>query len=371
MNLMIEQLKMDKNKIPSPSRDQLMEMTMEAVKSASFDRKKAFKSLFLTNKLDGSEDGLMSDRISKLVGPQIVKFRNELMRKKGPQNLKELLKTITEPKGIKRKGIRPNIEGSELLDCDGQELDPMELLNELSAEENDDANVQNAHEVKETKETKFTSDNLVTLGDVCDNAEINEDGKFLDNFAELLSNSKSTSRKLLPLLSQLRHLNDNSRRDFKTRFTQYLSSHEQNDHSIDEPAEVEESEQMIGLDDIGTSEGVGTSEDVVTSEDIGTSEDIATVENIGTGAVRNDGKQVPKPRIGEYWKIRNGRHSLNVYVVAENPITVKYFDLSNKGNFLTLGERIFSVHQDDWDKKVSPPKVISSGKYRKFYSFDE
>ena len=38
------------------------------------------------------------------------------------------------PKGIKRK----NFEGSELLDCEGQELDPIELQHEVEGEHRDE-----------------------------------------------------------------------------------------------------------------------------------------------------------------------------------------------------------------------------------------
>ena len=53
------------------------------------------------------------------------------MKEKSPANLNDLVKTITPPKGIKR---RNNIEGSELFDCDGEELEALE-----DEVENDDA----------------------------------------------------------------------------------------------------------------------------------------------------------------------------------------------------------------------------------------
>lgn len=130
MNLMIEQLEKDPNKIPSPSRDEMMEMMMEAVRTMNIDGNSAFKSLFLTNALDGSEDYLVSERIFGLIGDQIIKFRKELMEKEYPGTFNELLKSITPPKGIHRKG-RPNTEGSELLDCSGDELHPREYEDEF------------------------------------------------------------------------------------------------------------------------------------------------------------------------------------------------------------------------------------------------
>ena len=40
------------------------------------------------------------------------------MKEKSPKNVDELLKTITPPKGVKGR----NIEGTELYDCDGDEI---------------------------------------------------------------------------------------------------------------------------------------------------------------------------------------------------------------------------------------------------------
>ena len=38
-----------------------------------------FKSLFVTNALDGSEDYFVSDKLYALVGNEMVKFRTKLM----------------------------------------------------------------------------------------------------------------------------------------------------------------------------------------------------------------------------------------------------------------------------------------------------
>ena len=53
------------DKIPSPSRDEMMEMCVRAVEKAKekVDTKMAFKRLFVTNALDGSEDHLVSDKV--------------------------------------------------------------------------------------------------------------------------------------------------------------------------------------------------------------------------------------------------------------------------------------------------------------------
>ena len=96
----------------------MMSMTVSALSDVKVDCKAAFKSVFVTNELDGSEDHLVSNKLFNLVGQEMVSFREELMKEKSPKLLTELLKTITPPKGIKRK----NGEGTELLDCEGDEI---------------------------------------------------------------------------------------------------------------------------------------------------------------------------------------------------------------------------------------------------------
>ena len=115
---MLEKLRAEPLKVPSPSRDELMKMVDEAMKTTSVDNVKAFKSLFFTNNLDGSEDHKVSEKLFRLIGPELQEFRSKLMSEKAPKNLAELLSTITPPEGIKRK----NVEGVELFTCQGDEI---------------------------------------------------------------------------------------------------------------------------------------------------------------------------------------------------------------------------------------------------------
>ena len=75
MKLMLEQLEKDLTKIPSPSRNEMMSMLLEALESLQIDTKKEFKSLFVTKSLYGSEDYLVSDKLFSLVGEEIVAFQ--------------------------------------------------------------------------------------------------------------------------------------------------------------------------------------------------------------------------------------------------------------------------------------------------------
>ena len=56
MNLMLEQLNNDPNKIPSPSQDEMLRMPLNAWELLDVDTEREFESLFVTNALDGSED---------------------------------------------------------------------------------------------------------------------------------------------------------------------------------------------------------------------------------------------------------------------------------------------------------------------------
>ena len=93
MELMHQQLRHDRNKIPSPSRDEMMSMLCEAWDGLEINFAHRYKALWVTNALDGSEDQLVSDRLYQLVGSDLLKFREELMKSSSPQNLKALMKT--------------------------------------------------------------------------------------------------------------------------------------------------------------------------------------------------------------------------------------------------------------------------------------
>ena len=75
-------LEKDPVKIPSPSRDEMMSMLLKAWESLQIDIKREFKSLFVTNSLDGSEDYLVSNKLFSLIGEEMKTFRKELMSSK-------------------------------------------------------------------------------------------------------------------------------------------------------------------------------------------------------------------------------------------------------------------------------------------------
>ena len=62
---------------------------------------KHFSSQVLS--LEG-EDYLVSDKIMSLVGDNLKKFQFESMKLPSPKQLSELLKQITAPRGVRKKG---------------------------------------------------------------------------------------------------------------------------------------------------------------------------------------------------------------------------------------------------------------------------
>ena len=68
-------------------------------------------------------------------------FCKQLSKADIQKNLKDLLKLITPPKGVKRKGDKtavPVDEGEELFDCDGEELNHESLLESDGSDQDDE-----------------------------------------------------------------------------------------------------------------------------------------------------------------------------------------------------------------------------------------
>ena len=112
MKLILEQLEKDPIKIPSPLRNEMMSMLLEAWETLECDTKREFKSLFVTNTLDWSEDYLVPDKLFALIGDEII----ELMSQNSVKTLVEVIRNLLPPKGIRRK---VNVEGSKFLDFEG------------------------------------------------------------------------------------------------------------------------------------------------------------------------------------------------------------------------------------------------------------
>ena len=110
MDLVLKMLEIDKNKVPSPRRDDMVQMLLSAWENVPNNFPDVFRKCFV-NTLSGSEDHLVSDNLFALVGNKMQRVRRELIETPIPANLKIVIKQLVPPKSMRRN----DPEGSELL----------------------------------------------------------------------------------------------------------------------------------------------------------------------------------------------------------------------------------------------------------------
>ena len=226
--LMMKQLRDDPKKIPQPSHDDMMWMFVESLESIDIDIPARYKALWVTSALDGSEDYLVSERLIDLIGEELKIFRTELMKLKSPKQLKDLLKQITPPKGVRRKNqgdfLVPVDEGGELFDCEGEEIEPAianeELSDEESPGEEQTMDMDIAHQTENNDENPDQHPNqiksLIELAPLCQSNELKKDAKFLDQLGLLLQ-KEETSTRLAPHVIGIKKQYIAARRSTKKR----------------------------------------------------------------------------------------------------------------------------------------------------------
>ena len=79
--LMLEKLKDNPQKVPAPDRIEMMTFLTDAMQDVRINESSAFKSVWVTNALDGSEDYSVSDKIFSLLGEGMRSFRAEMLKK--------------------------------------------------------------------------------------------------------------------------------------------------------------------------------------------------------------------------------------------------------------------------------------------------
>ena len=225
-------------KIPSPSRGDMMKIIATAWNKLNVDHTRAFKTLSVTNSLDGSEDYLVSDRLFKLIGDSMVFFRKKLIESEIPASLPAVVKKLIPPKGIKHK----NQEGYELLDfvCpdDAQEDDYQNLFgnlfkSQINFEEESDGESSDSddssHEVLQDEGTATqpdeseilsSSSRVVPLSNLCDDPDVNKDALFLDSMAKVFE--MDTSEIFLSHVRKFQSVYDEARRSVKELFESKL-----------------------------------------------------------------------------------------------------------------------------------------------------
>ena len=84
MKLMLEMLEKDPIRIPTPTRDQMMQMFQESWNETctNVNNKFVFKTNMITLALDGSEDHLASRKLMDLIGKEMLEFRENLLSSK-------------------------------------------------------------------------------------------------------------------------------------------------------------------------------------------------------------------------------------------------------------------------------------------------
>ena len=177
---MIEQLHNDPKTIPKPPRDEMIRMLYESHVSLQKDYAKEFKSLWVTNALDGSEDYLVSERVYKLARARMIDFRNQLMKTASSKNLKQLLKMVTPLKGVKRKDANgpaaPVDKGDELFDCEREEIETETIDEDISTSDKQDETPQ------------------ATSQAAANDAKPLNDAKFIDEMGQLLLTLTTSTR---------------------------------------------------------------------------------------------------------------------------------------------------------------------------------
>jgi hypothetical protein len=90
MQSMIKQLRDAPKKNPQPSRNDMMWMLCQSFEEVldETDFSERFKSIWITNKLDGSEDYKVSSKLMDMVGNELKEFRKELLAKQSPKNIR-------------------------------------------------------------------------------------------------------------------------------------------------------------------------------------------------------------------------------------------------------------------------------------------
>ena len=177
MAVMIDKLREHPEKIPAPTRDDMMEMFSHAWKETcqDVDGELAFKQNMVTIAFDGSEDHLVSAKLMDLVGEDMKAFRAELLKSKVPHTFRELERLMTPPEGVVRKRLsqheRPEDEGVELFDAEETiaeeefDSDADSELDEKSDDEQDGAEQANSQIEKESTEIDCsTSSNNINIG---------------------------------------------------------------------------------------------------------------------------------------------------------------------------------------------------------------
>ena len=253
------------------------------------------------------------------------------MTSRPAKTLKEVIRALIPPKGVKRKG---NDEGIELLDCEEEEIPLEELEQECGDELCDDDEVEKNNVVAEENHDQI---DLITIS----SASKKETSllSFTNEFQQIIEDS-GTSKLFISYMSQFRATFQKARRSIKKRIETKASANPQlsKKDNVKLPVEgplnnVEAANQP--MEPVTQSNGDETALDVSTD---GCSED---------------------PDIGQYWEISNREDSIYAQVAEKDPFMVQFFEPNSIGDAYRLNHLKFEVLHEDFVQKVQEPQIIA------------
>ena len=171
-------------------------MLMSSWDAITTDLSQVLKKLFVNNKLDGSEDYLVSDKLFSIIGREMKDFRDTLIKSDVPNNLQGVVKQLIPPKGIKRNFE----EGSEFLeymdnlDNDEDQSNGSDKSDEEIYKSDDDESEFANEEMNECANEEIAqgskniprSTKIKSLVDISSDPLINKDARFLEQIQSLL-----------------------------------------------------------------------------------------------------------------------------------------------------------------------------------------
>ena len=143
-----------------------------------------------------------------LIGDERVDFWKELMSQNYVKTLKEVIRNPMPPKEVKRKA---NVEGSELLYCEGEEISLEELQQECDEDEmtengltfvEDNTEVVDATTTIQSNNDQSNSTSIlkyyVSFSNLTNDPDIKRKSEFLDNMQQIMTNC-NTSKLFIPI----------------------------------------------------------------------------------------------------------------------------------------------------------------------------
>ena len=188
----------------------MISMLLQTWETLEIDTKREFKSLFVINASDESEDYLVSDKLFGLIGDELVDFRKELISQNPVKYLEKVIRNLILPKQVKQKA---NVEGKEILDCEGEkislekfqpECDKDEVTeNELGAVEviSEVVDATTVQSNNNRSNTTIIPKHHVSFSNLTNNPDIKRDSEFLDKMYQIMPNG------MLPMVT---HQNSSS-----------------------------------------------------------------------------------------------------------------------------------------------------------------